>query len=103
MKLIDNCKQHCYLKKLVLKSKRKLSKILESITIQSGLDTLEDSRPVMILLIVSGFTEIFNFKLVVEGKASRELPESIRLHYSDKIPANNFCHIYRKKGLRTMI
>ena len=38
-----------------------------------------------------GVTEILcNFKLVLEGKTGKEIPESSRLEFSEKFSVNNF-------------
>ena len=38
-----------------------------------------------------GVTEIlFSFRLVLEGKTSKEMPESSRLEFLEKFSANNF-------------
>ena len=38
-----------------------------------------------------GVTEILcSFKLVLEGKAGKEIPESSRLEFTEKFSANNF-------------
>ena len=51
--------------------------------------TNQDSlRPFLTIL---GVTEILcSFKLVLEGKAGKEIPESSRLEFLEKFPANNF-------------
>ena len=37
-----------------------------------------------------GVTEICNFKLVLEVKTGKEIPESLRLEFIEKFLANNF-------------
>ena len=45
----------------------------------------------MIFLTILGVTEIlYSFRLVLEGKTGKELPESSRLEFSEKFLANNF-------------
>ena len=45
----------------------------------------------MIFLTILGVTEILcSFKLVLEGKTGKEIPESSRLEFSGKFSANNF-------------
>ena len=45
----------------------------------------------MTFLTTLGVTEILcSFKLVLEGKTGKEIPESSRLEFSKKFSANNF-------------
>ena len=45
----------------------------------------------MTFLIILGVTKILrNFKLVLEGKTGKEIPESSRLGFLEKFSANNF-------------
>ena len=45
----------------------------------------------MTFLTILGVTEIIcNFKLVLEGKTGKEIPESSRLEFLEKFLANNF-------------
>ena len=45
----------------------------------------------MTFLIILGVTEILcSFKLVLEGKTGKEIPESSRLEFLEKFSANNF-------------
>ena len=45
----------------------------------------------MTFLIIFGVTEILcRFKLVLEGKTGKEIPESSRLEFLEKFSANNF-------------
>ena len=45
----------------------------------------------MTFLTILGFTEILcSFKLVLEGKTGKEIPESSRLEFLEKFWANNF-------------
>ena len=45
----------------------------------------------MTFLTILGVTEILcNFKLVLEGKTGKEIPESSRLQFLEKFSANNF-------------
>ena len=44
----------------------------------------------MTFLTILGVTEICSFKLVLEGKTSKEMPESSRLEYLEKFSGYNF-------------
>ena len=45
----------------------------------------------MIFLTILGVTEILcSFKLVLEGKTGKEIPESSRLEFLEKFSVNNF-------------
>ena len=45
----------------------------------------------MTLLAILGVTEIFcSFRLVLEGKTGKEIPESAKLEFLEKVLANNF-------------
>ena len=45
----------------------------------------------MTFLTILGVTEILcSFRLVLEGKTGKEIPESSRLEFLDKFSANNF-------------
>ena len=53
-------------------------------------DTIEESRLVMTFLTNLGVTEILcSFKLVLEGKTSKEIPEPSRLEFLEKFLGNN--------------
>ena len=59
--------------------------------IQSGSDAFDESRFIMTFLTILGVTEILcSFRLVPEGKAGKEIPESSRLEFLEKFLANNF-------------
>ena len=58
--------------------------------IQSGPDAFDKSRFIMIFLTIMGVTETCSFRLVLEGKTGKEIPESSRLEFLEKISANNF-------------
>ena len=59
--------------------------------IQSGPDAFEESRFVMTLLTILGVMEMLcSFRLVLEGKTGKEIPESSRFEFLEKILANNF-------------
>ena len=59
--------------------------------IQSGPDAFDKSRFIMTFLTILGVTEILcSFKLVLEGKTGKEIPESSRLEFLEKFSANNF-------------
>ena len=59
--------------------------------IPSGQDDFDKSGFIMTFLTILGVTEILcSFKLVLEGKTSKEIPESSRLEFLEKSSANNF-------------
>ena len=59
--------------------------------IQSGPDALDKSRFVMTFLTIFGVTEIlYSFRLVLEGKTGKEIPESSREEFLEKFSVNNF-------------
>ena len=58
--------------------------------IQSGPDAFDESRFVMTFLTILGVTEILcSFRLVLEGKTGKEIPESSRFEFLEKFLANN--------------
>ena len=44
----------------------------------------------MIFLTIMGVAEICSFRLALEGKTGKEIPESSRLEFLEKFLANNF-------------
>ena len=59
--------------------------------IQSGPDDFDKSRFIMTFLTILGVTEILcSFRLVLEGKTGKEIPESLRLEFFEKFSVNNF-------------
>ena len=59
--------------------------------IQSGPDASDKSRFVMTFLTILDVTEILcSFRLVLEGKTDKEIPESSKLEFLEKFSANNF-------------
>ena len=59
--------------------------------IQSGPDAFDESRFVMTFLTILGVMEILcSFRLVLEGKTGKEIPESSRSEFLEKFLANNF-------------
>ena len=59
--------------------------------IQSGPDTFDESRFVMTFLTILGLMDILcSFRLVLEGKTGKEIPESSRFEFLEKFLANNF-------------
>ena len=59
--------------------------------IQSGPDAFDESRFVMTFLTILGVMEILcSFRLVLEGKTGKEIPESSRLEFLEKFLTNNF-------------
>ena len=59
--------------------------------IKSGPDAFDESRFVMSFLIILGVTEIlWSFRLVLEEKTGKEIPESLRLEFLEKFLASDF-------------
>ena len=59
--------------------------------IKSGPDAFDESRFVVTFLNIIVVKEIIcNFRLVLEGKTGKEIPESSRLEFLEKFLANNF-------------
>ena len=59
--------------------------------IQSGPDAYDESRFVMTFLTNFGVMDILcSFRLVLEGKTGKEIPESSRFEFLEKFLANNF-------------
>ena len=59
--------------------------------IQSGPDAFDESRFVLIFLTILGVTEILcSFRLILEGKTGKEIPESSRLEFFEKFLGNDF-------------
>ena len=53
--------------------------------IQSGPDTFDESRFIMTFLIILGVIEILcSFRLVLEGKTGKDIPESSRFEFLEK-------------------
>ena len=62
-----------------------------TIRIQPGPDAFDESRFVMTFLTILGVTEILcSFRLVLEGKAGKDIPESSKLEFLERFLANNF-------------
>ena len=58
--------------------------------LQSGPVAFDESRFFMTFLTILGVMEILcSFRLVLEGKAGKEIPESSRLEFMEKFLANN--------------
>ena len=58
---------------------------------QSGPDVFDKSSFVMTFLTIFEIMEILcSFRLVIEGKTGKEIPESSRLEFSEKFLENNF-------------
>ena len=56
-----------------------------------GRDPFDKSRFITTFLTILGVTEIlYSFKLVLEGKTGKKIPESSRLEFLEKFSANNF-------------
>ena len=59
--------------------------------IQSGPDAFDESRFVMTFLTILGVMDILcSFRLVLEGKTGKEIPESSRSEFLEKFLAYNF-------------
>ena len=59
--------------------------------IQSGLDTFDESRFVMIFLTIVWVMEILcSFRLVLDGKTGKEISKSSRSELLEKFLVNNF-------------
>ena len=59
--------------------------------IQLRPDAFDESRLVVTFLTILGVTDILcSFRLVLEGKTDKEIPESSRLEFLEKFLANNF-------------
>ena len=59
--------------------------------IKSGPDAFDESRFVMTFLTILGVMEILcRFRLVLEGKTGKEIPESSRFEFLEKFLGNNF-------------
>ena len=59
--------------------------------IQSRPDAFDESRFVMTFLTILGVTEILcSFRLVLEGKAGKEISQSSRFEFLKKFLATNF-------------
>ena len=59
--------------------------------IQSGPDAFDESMFVTTFFTILGVMEILcSFRLVLEGKADKEIPESSRLEFLQKFLADNF-------------
>ena len=64
---------------------------------QSGLDSIDKSRLVMTFLFSLGVREIScNFRLVLYGRAGKEIPESSRLEFLEKFLEKNLLHQMQK-------
>ena len=68
------------------------SQFFRTITgIQSGPEAFDESRFIVTFLTILGVIEILcSFRLVLEGKTGKEIPESSRLEFLEKFSANNF-------------
>ena len=54
-------------------------------------ETFDKPKFIMTFLTILGVIEILcSFKLVLEGKTGKEIPESSRLEFLEKFSANNF-------------
>ena len=59
--------------------------------IQSGPDSFDKSRFIMTFLTILGVMDILcSFRLVLEGKTDKEIPESSRFEFLEKFLGNNF-------------
>ena len=59
--------------------------------IKSGPDAFDESRFIMTFLTILRVTEIlWSFKLALEGKIGKEIPDLPRLEFLEKFLGNNF-------------
>ena len=59
--------------------------------IQSGPDAFDESRFVMTFLTILGVMDLLcSFRLVLDGKTGKEIPESSRFEFLEKFLVNNF-------------
>ena len=72
--------------------KSSVSQFLRTTTgMQSGPGAFDESRFIMTFLTILGVTEILcRFRLVLEMKESKRIPDSSRFELLQKFPANNF-------------
>ena len=76
---------------LVCKKVKAHSSLRTTTVIQSGPDAFDRSRFIKTFLTILGVTEILcSFRLVLEGKTGKEIPESSRLGFLEKFSASNF-------------
>ena len=62
--------------------------------IQSGPDTFDEARFIIIFLSNLGAAEMLcSFRLVVEGKRGKEIPESSRLEFLQKLFNKQYCFV----------
>ena len=72
--------------------------------IQSGLDAFDESSLVTAFLTNLGVTEIlYSFRLNLEGKTRKEISESSRLEFLQKLLANRFALSYAKDNTSGLI
>ena len=65
--------------------------------IQSGPDAFDKSRFIMTFLTILAVLEILcSFKLVLERKTGKEIPELSRLQFLEKFSANNLLYQMQK-------
>ena len=54
-------------------------------------DTFDESRFIMTFLTIFGVTEILgSFRLILERKTGKEMPDSLRSDFPEKFLGNNF-------------
>ena len=58
--------------------------------IQSGPDAFDESRFVVNFLTFEVMEILCSFRLILEGKTGKEIPEPSRLEFLEKVFANNF-------------
>ena len=72
--------------------------------IQSGPDAFDESRFIMTFLTILGVIEILcSFRLVLEGKTSKEIPESSRLEFLEKKSFQQTFLLYQKQKTKPLI
>ena len=66
--------------------------------IQSRRNAFDESRFVMTFLTILGVTEIsYRFRLVLEGRTGKEMPESSKIRVLSKVFSKQFCFIRCKR------
>ena len=60
------------------------------LTLSPSRSSFDKSRFIMTFLTILGVMEICNFRLVLEEKTAKAIPESSRLEFLEKFSVNNF-------------
>ena len=70
--------------------------------IQSGSDAFDETRFVKSFFTILGVTVILrSFRLVLEGKIGKGIPESSRLEFLEKLPGNLDTHLIVLKRMKS--